>query len=178
MKVMKISLPLVCVFLLGHTAVARAQQVECRGSAPLVKAVTSPDYHYVTTRFQFDTPNLQPLLTTAIYVNGTSASCVIAHFSALARITDNYIVFQVRIDGVPMEGHLSAIGPYPTPAIFASIDDESEQLSDPTKVVAYNFFARVRPGTHIVQVMVAAGSGIDPNNLPQVGSPVLTLEHR
>jgi hypothetical protein len=99
-------------------------------------------------------------------------------FSAHARITDNYIVFQVRIDGVPMQGHLSAIGPYTTPAIVALYDDPSEQLSDPTKVVAYNFFARVGPGTHTVQVMVAAGSGIDPNNLPQVGSPVLTLQHR
>jgi len=42
--------------------------------------------------------------------------------------------------------------------------------------VAYNFFARVRPCFQIVQVMVAAGSGIDPNDLPQVGSPVATLE--
>ena len=172
------SLSLVCVFVLSFTTTAGAQQIECRSSAPLVKAVTSPDNHYVTTRFQFDTPNLQPLLTTSIFVNGPGSSCVIAHFSAHARITDNYIVFQVRIDGEPMQGHFSAIGPYTTPAIVALFDDPSEQLSDPTKVVAYNFFARVRPGTHTVQVMVAAGSGIDPNNLPQVGSPVLTLEHR
>jgi hypothetical protein len=129
-------------------------------------------------RFQFDTPNLQPLLRTRIFVSGVSASCVIAHFSALARITDNYMVFQVRIARVPMRGHLSAIGPYPTPAIFVSTDTEAEQFSDPTKVVAYNFFARVRPGLHTVQVMVAAGSGVDPNNLPQVGSPVLTLKYR
>ncbi|HEX2444127.1 MAG TPA: hypothetical protein VHJ77_09295 [Vicinamibacterales bacterium] len=167
-----------CMFLLGCSGNAAAQQIECRSSAPLVKAVTSPDNHYVTTRFQFDTPNLQPLLTTSIFVNSRGSSCVIAHFSAHARITDNYIVFQVRIDGVPMQGHLSAIGPYTTPAIVALYDDPSEQLSDPTKVVAYNFFARVGPGTHTVQVMVAAGSGIDPNNLPQVGSPVLTLQHR
>jgi hypothetical protein len=176
--VKKMLFPIVSLFLLGLAPDAAAQQVECRGSAPNVRAVTAPDYHYVTTRFQFDTPNLQPLLTTSIFVSGTTASCVIAHFSALARITDNYIVFQVRIDGMPMLGHLSAIGPYATPAIFASIDDEAEQLSDPSKVVAYNFFARVRPGFHTVQVMVAAGSGIDPNNLPQVGSPVLTLEYR
>jgi hypothetical protein len=176
--VKKLFFPIVSLFLLGLPPDIAAQQSECRGSAPNVKAVTSPDYHYVTTRFQFDTPNLEPLLTTSIVVSGTTASCVIAHFSALARITDNYIVFQVRIDGKPMLGHLSAVGPYPTPAIFASIDDDAEQLKDPTRVVAYNFFARVKPGLHTVQVMVAAGSGIDPNNLPQVGSPVLTLEYR
>jgi hypothetical protein len=30
----------------------------------------------------------------------------------------------------------------------------------------------------MVKAVVAAGSGIDPNNLPTVGSPVLTLELR
>jgi hypothetical protein len=170
-----------CVLLISLSEAA-AQQIECASAAPKVKAVTLPDYHPVTTLFQFDTPNLQPLLTTTIVVSGSTAtagSCVVAHFSTLARITDNYIVFQVRIDGVPMQGHLSAIGPYTTPGIFVSIDDAvTEQLSDPTKVVAYNFFARVRPGIHTVQVMVAAGSGIDPGNPPQVGSPVLTLQYR
>ena len=170
-----------CVLLISLASEAAAQQIECASTAPKVKAVTLPDYHPVTTLFQFDTPNLQPLLTTTIVVSGTatSGSCVVAHFSTLARITDNYIVFQVRIDGIPMQGHLSAIGPYTTPGIFVSIDDAvTEQLSDPTKVVAYNFFARVRPGVHTVQVMVAAGSGIDPGNPPQVGSPVLTLQYR
>jgi hypothetical protein len=99
----KMFLPLACVLMSGSPP-PPAEQIECRSSAPLVKAVTSPDAHYVTTLFQFDTPNLQPLLTTGIFVNGTSTSCVIAHFSAHARITDNYIVFQVRIDGVPMRG--------------------------------------------------------------------------
>ena len=172
------SLSLVCVFVLSFTTTAGAQQIECRGSAPLVKAVTLPDNHYVTTRSQFDTPNLQPLLTTSIFVNGPGTSCVIAHFSAHARITDNYIVFQVRIDGEPMQG-ISARSArtrrLPSSRCTAtrrnsSAIPRSQRPTTPSHAM--------RRGTHTVQVMVAAGSGIDPNNLPQVGSPVLTLEHR
>ncbi len=167
------------MFVLGLADEARAQQVECRSTASTVKAVTAPDYHPVTTKFQLDTPNLQPLLTTTVFVTGLGASCIIAHFSAMARITDNYVVFQVRVDGEPMEGHLSGVPGVATPVIFTALDDNvAEQFTDPTKVVAYNFFKRVRPGLHTIEVMVAAGSNIDPANPPQIGSPVLTLEYR
>jgi ligand-binding sensor domain-containing protein len=54
----------------------------------------------------------------------------------------------------------------------------AQGVGTPIALGAYNFFARVRPGVHTVQVMVAAGSGIDPGNPPQVGSPVLTLQYR
>ena len=46
------------------------------------------------------------------------------------------------------------------------------RISDPTKVVADNVFACDRVLTSW-QVMGAAGNGIDPNNLRQVGSPVV-----
>ena len=63
-----------------------------------------------------------------------------------------------------------------TPAMNAG--KRHSPIGAPTKFVAYNFFARVRPCSHIVQVMVAAGNGIDLNDLPQVGSLVATLEPR
>jgi hypothetical protein len=106
---------------------------------------TDPDAHYITTLFQFDDPNLQVLLSTSITVSGTGLSCIIAHLSGMARITDNYIVFQVRVDGVPMQGHLSSFGLVPTPVVAVLYDDENEQFSDPTKVVSYNFFLKVAP---------------------------------
>jgi hypothetical protein len=160
-----------------------AVPITCRSTSSVVKAVTDPDYHYVTTKFPVDSPSLQLLMSTTIQVGGTGLSCVIAHFSALARITDNYLVFQVRIDRQPMEGHLTGLpGLPPEPVIFVSLDETSEfqdeQLSDPVKIVSYNFFKKVSPGTHTIEVFAAAGSNIDPSNLPAVGSPVLTLEYR
>jgi len=173
---------LAALIAIATSGLAHASPVECRSVSGVVKAITDPDYHYITTAFQFDNPNLQTLLTTTIAVSGTGFSCIIAHFSALARITDNYIVFQVRVDGVPMEGHISTVAGQPTPAVFVSLDETSdftdEQLSDPTKVASFNFFSKVRPGNHTIEVMTAAGSGIDPANYPQVGSPTLTLEYR
>lgn len=155
--------------------------VECRSSAGTVKAIRHKDFHNIYTKFQLDRPNLQKLMSTTVQVTGTGLSCIIAHFSAHARITDNYIVFQVRVDGVPMEGHLSGLIGFPTPVVVTSIEDSTEQLFDPVRMVAYNFFKQVSPGIHTVEVLVAAGSNIitNPSNLiPSVGSPVLTLEYR
>jgi hypothetical protein len=157
---------------------AVAQQIECSSDVKQVKAVTNPAGHVITTKYQFDTPNLQPLLTTTI---DAGEGCLVAHLSGQARITDNYIVFQVRVDGVPMEGQLP-LPLFTTPVVFVSIDagnaNDDEQFIDPTKVVAYNFFTRVPKGAHTVEVMAAAGSNIDPANPPSVTHLVLTLEYR
>ena len=45
---------------------AAAQQIECSSPVRNVSAVTNPSGHVITTRYQLDTPNLQPLLTTGI----------------------------------------------------------------------------------------------------------------
>jgi hypothetical protein len=176
------------VSLLCPDGQARADQIVCRSTASTVQGVTRADTHAISTKYQVDNPNLEPLLTTTVTVTGTGLSCIVAHLSALVRITDNYVVFQVRVDGVPMEGHLPGLGPVATPVVYTAIDTwindpASEQLSDPTKMVAFNFFKTVKPGVHTVEVLVAAGSNIwcpSPSdcNKPTVTVPVLTLEYR
>src|SRR5262245_66068973 len=83
----------------AFAAEARAQQVECSAPADKVAAVTNPNGHYIYKKYQFD-PDLQPLLTTTIQSDG---GCLIAHLSGQVRITDNYVAFQVRVDGVPLQ---------------------------------------------------------------------------
>ena len=157
---------------------ARAQQIECASAVRSVAAVTKPTGHVITTKYQFDTPNLQPLLTTTI---DTGEGCLIAHLSGQVRITDNYVAFQVRVDGVPLQGQLP-LPLFTTPVVFVAIDsgtaNDDEQFIDPTKVVSYNYFTRIPNGTHVVEVLGAAGSGIDPANPPTVTHLVLTLEYR
>jgi hypothetical protein len=157
---------------------ATAQQIECSSPVRNVSAVTNPAGHVITTRYQLDTPNLQPLLSTTIEAG---AGCLVAHLSGQARITDNYVVFQVRVDGVPLEGQLP-LPTFTTPVVFVSIDsgtaNDDEQFIDPTKVVSYNFFAQVSKGTHTVEVLGAAGSNIVSPNFPTVTHLVLTLEYR
>ena len=45
---------------------ALAQQVECSSAVRNIAAVTNPAGHVISTRYQLDTPNLQPLLATTI----------------------------------------------------------------------------------------------------------------
>ncbi|UXI70124.1 hypothetical protein [Tahibacter amnicola] len=158
-----------------------AKPLSCTSGSRMVSAVTDPVTFPITTRYQFDTPNLQPLLRYTISAN---RGCLVAHLSGLARITDNYVVFQVRVDGVPMKGHLPGVAGVATPVVFASIDSLSaaplndEQFIDPTKVTAYNFFDEIGEGIHTIEVLGAAGSGVDMANPSQVSNLVLTLEYQ
>ena len=160
-------------------APARAQapsMVECETPSSRVKAVTfnglrSTAVPYNTAPTHFDP---LPLLSTKIEVSGEDASCVIAHFSAEAAPLDNWVVFQVRLDGVPMRGHTAGLAGVPVPVVYDP--DESGALG-PYRMVAYDFFTKVEPGLHIVEVMFAGccsgvGSGVN------VQSPVLTLEYQ
>ena len=97
---------------------ASAQQVECSSAVRNVAAVTNPAGHVITTRYQFDTPNLQPLLSTTIE---SGEGCLIAHLSGQVRITDNYVAFQVRVDCVPLEGQVP-LPLFTTPVVFVAID--------------------------------------------------------
>jgi hypothetical protein len=155
-------------------SLAGAENIVCRSTASTVKAVTiAEDYFPVTTEFQFDTPNLQPLLETDISVTGTGLSCVLASFSAVVKPTDNYMVFQVTLDGVPMHGHTLFYAQPNTPIV---IETEETDLNQP-RMIAHQFFLRVNPGVHTVRVSVAAGSAIGPVN-PTVEAPVLSLTYR
>lgn len=165
-------------FSLTTVTAATAQPLTCRSTANRLTAVNLPGNHNVTTRFQLDTPNLEVLMQTPVTVSGSGPSCLVADLSALTRITDNYVVFQVRVDGVPMEGHQGGYFGVPDPVVPVLFDDEDEQFVDPYRILSYSFFKQVSPGRHLVEVMVAGGSNIAPGFEPQVISPVLTLHYR
>ena len=152
---------------------AGAETIACRSLAPTVKAVTiAEDYFPVTTLFQPPDENLQPLLETTISVTGAGLTCVIANFSAVVKPSDNYMVFQVTLDGVPMHGHTRM---YVHPDIPVVIESEETDLNQP-RMIAHQFFLRVPPGVHTVRVSVAQGSGPGPQN-STVEAPVLSLQY-
>jgi hypothetical protein len=160
---------------------ASHSQIECESKAQRVKAVTSPDYHFTTAVFNFPSDGIGhfdpvPLLSTTIEVGRPGPSCLIAHFSAMGDPLDNHVVFQVRVDGVPMQGHLSGFVGIATPVVS---DPEETDMNLP-RMVAYNFFAEVQPGVHTVDVVFAGCCSAAPPpgvTVAQVGSPVLTLEY-
>jgi len=157
------------------SARAGAETIVCRSEVSTVKAVTiAEDYFAVTTKFQFDVPNLQPMLETNIHVTGPGQSCVVAYFSAVVKPTDNYMVFQVTIDDVPMQGHTVT---FPQPQTPVVIETEETDQNLP-RMVAHHFFDRVPAGPHKVAVNVAAGSNIVAPFIPTVEAPVLSIHYR
>jgi hypothetical protein len=165
-------------FMALFAADARAQQVSCTSPAGKVTAVTNPAGHTISAKYQDELQPMQSLLKTRILA--TADGCLIAHLSGQVRITDNYVAFQVRVDGVPLEGQL-LVPPYSRPIVFVALDsnadNQDEQYIDPTKVVSFNMFTRLQSGVHVVEVLGAAGSGIDTGNKPTVSRLVLTLEY-
>ena len=150
-----------------------AETIACRSLAPTVKAVTiAEDYFPVTTLFQFSDPILQPLLETTISVTGPGLTCVVANFSAVVKPSDNYMVFQVTLDNVPMHGHTRL---YVHPEVPVVIETEETDLNQP-RMIAHQFFLRVLPGVHTVRVSVAQGSGGGPQN-STVEAPVLSVHY-
>jgi len=152
------------------------QAAECESHSTQVKAISLPNTHFINTVFN-EPSNLdfESLMSTTVKVK-SEKTCLVAHFSTQARVTDNYIVFQVLVDGIPMEGHW--ISPSGTPVVASNIEDDAEQLTDFPRIFAHNFFLEVERGEHTVEVLVGAGSGIDAINYPpSVSSPVLTLEY-
>lgn len=172
---MKSPVPFAIIALTLAAHAAYANTIVCRSSVNTVKVVTiAEEYFPVTTRFQIDDPNLQPLLSTSIQVNGPGPSCIAAEFSAVVKPTDNYMVFQVTVDGIPMLGHTKTVPEPNTPVVIES--EETDQ--NLPRMVSHQFFLRVTPGIHVVAVNVAGGSNIVAPFYPTVEAPVLTLHYR
>ena len=162
----------------GGSPIVPRGQVECRGKAPLVTAAASPGVHGTSVAYNSD-PNhwdKTPLLAVKVVVGGRDASCLVAHLSAMAQPQDNWVVFQVRLDGVPMEGHAAGLAGISEPAVF---DPDESMAIGPYRMVGHDFFAPVKPGSHLIEVLFAGCCSGNPNGSGAgVENPVLTLEHR
>jgi hypothetical protein len=153
-------------------------QVECQSKAAQVAAAASPGIRGTAVAYNSD-PNHwdpAPLLSVKVHVGGRTDSCLVAHFSAMAQPQDNWVVFQVRLDGVPMEGHAAGLAGIIEPAVFDP--DESTSIG-PYRMVAHDFFGTVTPGDHLVEVLFAGCcSGNPVGSGAAVENPVITLEHQ
>lgn len=137
----------------------------------------------------------EPLFKTTFTAGGTGQSCVLANLSVNAQPNDNGMVFQVRLDGVPMLNHwnpsgfLQSTGNIPpgfnVPIVWISnvVDSGTFTAIDPPHLAAYSFFANVSPGTHTVEVLAAGCCHEDidtPAGTPDgyIRSATLTLQYR
>lgn len=169
------ALPLVCLAAVVFVPNAgSAQPVTCRSAADRIAAATiNEEYVPITTKYQLDTPPLQPILSTAVSVS--APSCLVATFSAVATPTDNYLVFQVVVNGTPMLGHTQV--PFGPPLEPVVVESEESDRNQP-RMISHQFFLPVAAGRHRIEVRAAAGSNIDPAAIPTITAPVLTVHYR
>jgi hypothetical protein len=156
-----------------------AVPVECGSAAGRVKIAALQDYQPTYSTFNYPQDgqgHFDSLMATSIHVTGPGRSCLVAHFSTMAYPLDNAIVFQVRVDGKPMKGHLSSVANVPTPGVF---DPEETDLNLP-RMVSYTFFDQVSAGSHQVEVLFAGCCSAAPpvGVAAWAGSPVLALHYR
>ena len=151
-----------------------AYAAECTTIAVIAKGVSMDAPRQSTVDFSASGGQLDPvpLLQTVVATRGT---CIIAHFSAQADSFDNHMIFQVTVDDVPMQGHAQFPYLVPAPATPVVWDPEETNLNV-SRMVAYNFVARVAPGVHVVKVKFAGCCGaVGTSTL--VRAAVLTLEY-
>ena len=114
--------------------------------------------------------------TTVTVGGGHASTCLVANFSTQAYPLDNSIIFQVRVDGVPMNGHMNGSGDIATPLVW---DPEETDLNNP-RMVSHTFFKKVKAGTHRVEVLFAgccsAAAPVGP--AAYAGGSILTLHYR
>jgi|SRR5215831_5044168 len=152
-----------------------AEQIECANRAGgQFKAVALDGTRITTAEFAASGGQLDPapLLEAEI----TGAECVVVHFSAQADPQDNFIVFQASIDDVPMEGH--AQFPYLTPAPATPVVFDPEETNlNVSRMVSYNFFAKVGRGTHTVRIRFAGCCSGSTGNGAVVRAAVMTVQY-
>ncbi len=157
---------------------APAGQIDCQGKATQISAAANPGIHGTAVAYNSD-PNHwdpTPLLSVTVHVGGRVDSCLVAHLSAMAQPQDNWVVFQVRIDGAPMQGHAAGLAGLVEPAVFDP--DESTSIG-PYRMVAHDFFATVKPGDHVVDVVWAGCCSGNPlGSGAAVENPVITIQHQ
>jgi hypothetical protein len=152
--------------------------IECGSEVTRIQSVNRPGYiptmvDYAASGGGFDPT---PLLQTTVDVAGDERSCLVVNFSTVAYPRDKFIVFQVQVDGVPMEGHLPGFAGFSTPVVV----DPDETGNKLPRMTAYTFFKEVKPGPHTVEVLFAGCCSVSPPAPPSAfaGSPVLAVHYR
>jgi len=133
-----------------------------------------------------------PFPETTINVFGIPgrAVCVAVTFSGQVNPVDNYGVYQVSIDDVPMPGHgsLAAEYGYTTPIVFDAVNQGSYLATTAggniilnaanSRMVSYTFFASVMPGLRTIRVRLAGCCSPLPGGIGGVSVRAATLVAR
>ncbi len=150
------------------------RSVTCNGELNAVSSVSLGEQRRSATQYGQNggTFDPQPLLSTSIEIK--NSGCVIVHFSANTFVADNSVEYQVRMDGVPMEGHITAMpGGSTAPAVMEAHLDAADLKT--YRMSSFSFFSKANPGKHKIEVLVAVCCSANTNGNPVVVTDNATL---
>ena len=135
---------------------ATDRQSECYTSSQQVTGVATATRHvaavnFITTGGQF---HAIPLISATVEVT-EPGSCLVVHFQPQAHPSTAYLVYQIRVNGVPMPGqrirNLYVLG---APPAFEQPGDDPGG-GEVWPLASYTFLQIVNPGMHHIEVLYA-----------------------
>ena len=149
----------VCVALgsLAWPSWATHRQQACHTAAPQVTAGATAVRHVATVNFvetggQF---HATPLIRAVVEVT-EPGSCLMVHFASKPHPETAHILYQIRVNGVPMPGqwmrNLFVLG---APPAFVEPGYDPGASGDIQRLTSYTFVQTVQPGPHVVEVLYA-----------------------
>jgi len=115
-----------------------------------------------------------PLLETDVTIGGRTPSCLVAQLSAHSftgyGFGDQFAVYQVNVDGLPMIGHTTGCSTSGGVNFACLLFDNTNGAAGHS----YHFYIPINPGTHHVEVLYAGCC----NGLGAYTAGILTLYHK
>ena len=134
-------------------------QSECVTPAQKVTGVATTVRHvasvnFITTGGRF---HPTPLISATVQVT-EPGSCLVVHFQPKAHPDTEYLVYQVRVNGVPMDGQWESLFVRGAPPAFEQPGfgiDRSGNPGNPQSLTTFPFLQIVDPGKYVVEVLYA-----------------------
>jgi hypothetical protein len=115
-----------------------------------------------------------PLIETDVTIGGRTPSCLVAQFSAHhftgGGFGDQFAMYQVNVDGLPMIGHTTACSTSQGVNFNCLLFDNTNGAAGNS----YHFYIPINPGTHNVEVLYAGCC----SGLGAYTGGILTLYHK
>ena len=145
--------------LLSSPSGATDRQSACVTPAQQVTGVATTVRHVATVNFIATGGRFHatPLISATVEVT-QPRSCLVVQFQPKAHPDTEYLVYQVRVNGVPMQGQWESLFVRGAPPAFEQPGfgiDRSGNPGNPQSLTTFPFLQTVQPGTYVVEVLYA-----------------------
>ena len=165
---------------IGAPSWATDRQSACVTPAQQVTGVATASRHvatvnFITTGGQF---HATPLISATVEVT-EPGSCLVVQFQPKAHPDIDYLVYQMRVNRVPMDGQWDNLFVLGAPPAFEQPGFGVGRSASPQSLTTFPFLQIVDPGTYVVEVLYAVACiGGEPRCQRAIDSATLIVGHQ